>query len=103
MQMSLVLVVRGLLGCVIENAKDCLASECQGMLQLAANQNGPPHAVHPESLPRSPELNRFILINCAESIQVRASANFFHQSLRFQCAHGKKSVFPLFNKYFWAD
>lgn len=41
MQMSLVLVVRGLLKCVIENAKDCLASKCRGMLWLAANQNGP--------------------------------------------------------------
>lgn len=27
----------------------------------------------------------------------------FTNSLRFQCAHGKKSVFPLFNKYVWAD
>lgn len=41
MQMSLVLVVRGLLECVIENAKDCLASKCRGMRWLAANQNGP--------------------------------------------------------------
>lgn len=55
MQMSLVLVVRGLLECVIENAKDCLASKCRGMRWLAANQNGP-HV--PRALNRCLNLSR---------------------------------------------
>lgn len=42
MQMSLVLAVKGLLECVIEKAKDCLASKCRGMRRLDANQNGGP-------------------------------------------------------------
>lgn len=83
MQMSLVSTVKGLLECVIENAKDCLASKCRGMRRLDANQNGGGPRV-----PRarwitasiSLELNRFILINCAESVQVCKGANFFHPS-----------------------
>lgn len=55
MQMSLVLVVRGLLECVIENAKDCLASKCRGMRWLATNQNGP-HV--PRTLNRCLDLSR---------------------------------------------
>lgn len=55
MQISLVLVVRGLLECVIENAKDCLASKCRGMRWLAANQNGP-HV--PRALNRCLNLSR---------------------------------------------
>lgn len=87
MQMSLVLVVRGLLECVIENAKDCLASKCRGMRWLAANQN----VLHVRrTLNCCLDLSRiesFILINCAESIQVCESANFFHQpSFLFQRA-----------------
>lgn len=53
MQMSLVLVVKGLLECVIENAKDCLASKCRGNRWLVANQNGFPRATRAESLPQS--------------------------------------------------
>lgn len=55
MQMSLVLAVKGLLECVIEKAKDCLASKCRRMRRLDANQNrGPVCHAHAESLPGSP-------------------------------------------------
>lgn len=55
MQMSSVLVFKGLLECVIENAKDCLASKYRGMRWLAANQNGP-HV--PRTLNRCLDLSR---------------------------------------------
>lgn len=50
--MSLLLVVKGLLECVIENAKDCLASKCRGKRWLAANQNGFARATRADSLPQ---------------------------------------------------
>lgn len=80
--MSLVLAVKGLLECVIENAKDCLASKCRGMRRLDANQNGGPRVPRACRITASIslELNRFILINCAESVQVCKGANFFHPS-----------------------
>lgn len=93
MQMSLVLVVRGLLECVIENAKDCLASKCRGMRWLAANQN----VLHlRRTLNCCLDLSRiesFILINCAESIQVVRVPISFTNPLSFSSAQ-KKSAFP---------
>lgn len=56
----------------------------------------------------SPELNRFILIRCAESIQVGESANFSHPCSHFfqvtlSVGGGKKNpLYPQFNTYFWA-
>lgn len=51
------------------------------------------------------ELNRFILINCAESVQVCKGANFFHPSFSLfphLCVKSKWHFFPFhFNKYFW--
>lgn len=58
MQMSSVLVFKGLLECVIENAKDCLASKYRGMRWLAVNQNGP-HVPH--------TLNRYLDLSRIES------------------------------------